>query len=438
MWNRKLHKEIYNIALPSILSNLTVPLLGIFDLVIVGHLGASSYIGGIAVASTIFSMLYWVFAFLRMGTTGLTAQSYGAADCEEMNYCLLRSCLVSAMISIVLLLLQRPIAEFAFLIVDATLDVRTHAYTYYNICIWGAPAVLAQYSLTGWFLGMQNAKAPLSVSIVQNVVNVMASFCFVYFFDMNIAGVAMGTLLAQYVGLFLSLYFCKSTYIKERLEFVLNRVKLLDKSILIRFFNVNKDIFLRTLCLVCVTLYFTSAGSRQGEVILAVNALLMQFFLLYSYFMDGVAFAGEALSGRYLGARKYTELMQTLRALFVWGVAFALFATLVYVGGGKMFVSLMTDQENVVMASATYMPWVYVIPVAGMAAFIWDGVFIGITATRQMLISMALSMVLFFVVEVSLSEMMRNHALWLAFVVYISMRGIAQSFLFFQIKRRWL
>ena len=298
--------------------------------------------------------------------------------------------------------------------------------------------MLAQYSLTGWFLGMQNAKAPLCVSIVQNVVNVVASFCFVYVFDMNIAGVALGTLLAQYVGLFLSLYFCKSTYIKERLEFVLNRVKLLDKSILIRFFNVNKDIFLRTLCLVCVTLYFTSAGSRQGEVILAVNALLMQFFLLYSYFMDGVAFAGEALSGRYLGARKYTELMQTLRALFVWGVAFALFASLVYVGVGKMFVTFMTDQEKVIVASATYMPWVYVIPVSGMAAFIWDGVFIGITATRQMLISMALSMVLFFVVESSLSEIMGNHALWLAFVVYISMRGIAQSFLFIQIKRRWL
>ena len=342
MWNRKLHKEIYNIALPSILSNLTVPLLGIFDLVIVGHLGASSYIGGIAVASTIFSMLYWVFAFLRMGTTGLTAQSYGATNRDEMNYCLLRSCLVSAMISVMMLLLQRPIAEFAFLIMNATPDVRAHAYTYYNICIWGAPAVLAQYSLTGWFLGMQNAKAPLCVSIVQNVVNVMVSFCFVYVFDMNIAGVAMGTLLAQYVGLLLSLYFCKSTYIKEQLEFVLNRVKLFDKSILIRFFNVNKDIFLRTLCLVCVTLYFTSVGTRQGEVILAVNALLMQFFLLYSYFMDGVAFAGEALTGRYLGARKYTELMQTLRALFVWGVAFASFTTLVYIGVGKLFVSLMT------------------------------------------------------------------------------------------------
>ena len=306
--NKSYHKEILYIALPSILSNITVPLLGLIDLTIAGHLGAASYIGAIAIGSTIFNMIYWIFAFLRMGTSGMTSQAYGADNKQEIQLLLYRSLATSTGIAILILLLQGPLLHLALSVMSPTKAVADFASIYFRICVWGAPAVLGLYSLTGWFIGLQNAKYPLYVAIVQNLVNIAASLFFVFVWHMDVAGVALGTVIAQYCGLTLSLYYCHRMHRRLGLPYTFVPSSVFRKNAIRRFFSVNRDIFLRTLCLVCVTLYFTSAGSRQGEYILAANALLMQYFTLYSYFMDGFAFAGEALSGKCAGAGDYQAL----------------------------------------------------------------------------------------------------------------------------------
>ena len=427
---RKYHKEILQIALPSILSNITVPLLGVADLAIAGHLGAASYIGAIAIGSAIFNMIYWVFSFLRMGTSGMTSQAYGAGDMAEVQHLLYRSLVTSAGIVAVVLLLQRLLLRFALFVMSPTDVVTGSVEEYFNICIWGAPAVLGLYSITGWFIGLQNARFPLYVAIVQNLANISASLFFVFVLRLDITGIALGTLAAQYCGLFLALFYMHRLQCRLRLPRAFSRPAIFRKNAIRRFFTVNRDIFLRTLCLVCVTLYFTSAGARQGDSILAANALLMQFFTLYSYFMDGFAFAGEALSGKCAGARDFRALRVTVKALFLWGLGVAVAFTLIYAAAGQGLLRLLTDELSVVATATTYLPWAVLIPFAGLAAFVWDGVFIGLTATRQMLQSMCSATLTFFISFLALFPLWHNHALWLSLLLYLSMRGIMQHWLY--------
>lgn len=311
-----------------------------------------------------------------------------------------------------------------------TKAVADFASIYFRICVWGAPAVLGLYSLTGWFIGLQNAKYPLYVAIVQNLVNIAASLFFVFVWHMDVAGVALGTVIAQYCGLTLSLYYCHRMHRRLGLPYTFVPSSVFRKNAIRRFFSVNRDIFLRTLCLVCVTLYFTSAGSRQGEYILAANALLMQYFTLYSYFMDGFAFAGEALSGKCAGAGDYQALKKVIRNLFLWGSGVALIFTLFYMAGGKALMNLLTNEASVVATASDYLPWAVLIPFAGLSAFIWDGVFIGLTATRYMLLSMLGATLTFFSVYLSLFPIWQNHALWLAFLLYLFVRGLMQHLLY--------
>ena len=421
------HRDILRIALPSIASNITVPLLGLIDLAIVGHLDSAAYIGAIAVGGTVFNMIYWIFAFLRMGTTGLSAQEFGKRNPEGLVNTLLRSCAVGLFISLLLVILQVPIERLALHLMAPTADVRTYATLYFGICIWGAPAVLGQYSLTGWMLGVQEARYPFYVALLQNLTNIACSLLFVYGFRWGVAGVAAGTLVAQYAGWLASLLLTFHIYKRYKDDFRLSARSLWKREALTRFFTVNRDIFFRTLCLVSVTTYFTSAGARQGDLILAVNALLMQYFILYSYFMDGIAFAGEALSGRFSGAGQHRKLQHTVKHLFLWGGGLATGFTLLYLFGGRGFMQLLTDQPAVIEAARSFLPWVCLIPVAGLAAFIWDGVFIGLTATRQMLLSMATATVVFFTAFLSLESIGGNHALWLAFLLYLFTRGATQT-----------
>lgn len=430
------HRDILRIALPSIASNITVPLLGLIDLAIVGHLDSPAYIGAIAVGGTVFSMIYWIFAFLRMGTTGLSAQAFGGNNREALVNTVLRSCGVALCIGLLLIVLQSPVGRLALHLMAPADEVRAHAALYFGICIWGAPAVLGQYSLTGWFLGVQEARYPFYVALLQNVTNIACSLLFVYAFHWGVAGVAAGTLVAQYAGWGASLLLARVIYNRYKTGFRFRLNALWERAELARFFTVNRDIFLRTLCLVSVTSYFTSAGARQGDIILAVNALLMQYFILYSYFMDGIAFAGEALSGRFAGAGQNEALRRTVGHLFQWGGVLALLFTLFYWGGGQAFMALLTDQAAVTEAARPYLPWVCLVPAAGLMAFIWDGVFIGLTATRQMLLSMAAATAMFFGVFFALEGAWANHALWLAFVLYLFTRGAVQTFFYPALAKR--
>ena len=420
-----MNRRILHLAIPSIVSNITVPLLGLVDVTIVGHLGATAYIGAIAVGGLLFNILYWNFGFLRMGTSGLTSQAYGRKDKEAEIRVLVQAVSVGLFSALAMLILQYPIERLAFRLLDTSAEVEQYAVTYFRICIWGAPAVLAQYGFTGWFIGMQNSRYPMYIAIVMNVINIVCSSCFVFLFGMKVEGVALGTVVAQYSGVMMAwgLWFYNYKELRGRITFK-GSLQLIAMR---RFFAVNRDIFLRTLCLIGVTTFFTSTGARQGDVILAVNTLLMQLFTLFSYIMDGFAYAGEALSGRYVGACNLVQLKRAVKALFCWGVGLSLVFTLLYGIGGENFLGLLTNDTIVIETAGHYFYWVLAIPLAGFAAFLWDGILIGATATRFMLWAMLVASGSFFVIYYCFSGATNNHMLWLAFLVYLALRGIMQT-----------
>ena len=429
----KKDRDILDIAIPSIVSNITVPLLGLVDVTIVGHMGNAAYIAAIAVGSMIFNVIYWIFGFLRMGTSGMTSQAYGRQRLDEAVDLLVRSLAVGVGIGLAFVAGQSVLKWAALELMQPTADITVFTSTYFDICIWGAPAVLGLYSLTGWYIGMQNTRLPMLVSIFQNVVNIAASLVFVYIFGMKVEGVAFGTLTAQYAGFLAAFLFLRKRY-REVLVHVSLRA-LRDAAAMMRFFTVNRDIFLRTLFLVAVNLFFTAAGAKQGAVVLSVNTLLFQLFTLYSYVMDGFAYAGEAIGGKYFGARNQAAFDDTVSRLFRWGLALTLFYTFLYLVAGEPFLRLLTDEPEVVDCSKEYILWAVAIPLAGMGAFYWDGLYIGMTATRGMLSSTFTGAAVFFTVHFSLFPLLGNHALWLALILYLVSRGVVQTLLFRKYRR---
>lgn len=429
-------KQVFKLALPSIISNITVPLLGIIDLTIVGHMGDVIYIGAIAIGTMIFNVLYWLFGFLRMGTSGMTSQALGRRDLTEAMRLLVRSLTISTAIAAIFIVFQLPIRWMALSIMQPTEQIAEQAAIYFSFCIWGAPAMLGLYGLTGWFIGMQNTRIPMLVSIFQNIVNIVASVTFVFGFGMKIQGVALGTLTAQWTGFLLALYCWKRYY--GRLAEYNWKDDLFKRSTMVRFFAVNGDIFIRTLFLVGVNFFFISAGSRQGAIILSVNTLLMTLFTLFSYVMDGFAYAGEALSGKYYSAANKLAFDRVYRSLFAWGAIMAVVFTLVYAVGGNGFLMLLTNEAVVVQSAEAYFWWAVMIPIVSVSAFVYDGIFIGLTATRGMLVSSVVSALVFFVLYLTLQSYLGNHALWLAFIVYLGLRGGIQWLLYRRMHLNWV
>ena len=431
----KSDQEILHLAIPSIVSNITVPLLGLVDLAIAGHLGSAQYIAAISVGSMIFNVIYWLMGFLRMGTSGMTGQAYGARDNKGIHMLLRRSLTMSLLIAAAFLVLQWPLREAALSIIHPSEAVWPLAATYFNIVIWGAPAMLSLYCLNGWYIGMQDTRVPMFVAIFQNIVNIIASLLFVFAFGMKVEGIALGTLVAQWSGVLLSVVLLRTKLNKMKaMPMETTKMQTKESTILTvnedgssryswaTFFRTDRDIFLRTLCLVAVNLAFTSAGARQGDLMLAVNTLLMTFYTLFSYVMDGFAFAGEALGGKYYGARDYEGLNNVIRRLLVrWGLSLALVFTAAYVFGGGLLLRLLTNDAQVVAAAHPFAYWTWLIPLAGFAAFVYDGIFIGLTATRGMLVSSFTASVVFFVVLgvavfspfAHTHPLLVNHILWL-------------------------
>ena len=436
-----MHKEILSLAIPSIVTNITVPLLGLVDVAIVGHMGDASYIGAIAVGTMMMNVICWLFGFLRMGTSGMTSQAYGRGDSKEAATILFQAIALGAAIGILFVLFQPLLLRLFLFFMRPSDEICAFASVYFHVCVFGLPAALVMYGLTGWFIGMQDTRTPMTVSIFQNIVNIMTSLLLVYVFGMKVEGVALGTLTAQYSGLLLALYILRRKYASHyQLLFSQFTLKPGDyssfsyKHTLNRFFRVNRDIFLRTLFLVAVNAAFTSVGSRQGDVILAVNTLLFQFFTLYSYIMDGFAYAGEAICGKYYGAGNAPSFHACIRRLFAWGVIMTVVYTAAYYFGANDILHVLSNEQTVIEASEPYLLWVALIPVAGMGAFIWDGVFIGITDSRGMLLSCFVAAIVFAIMLSLFFTTMGNHALWLALLSYLLARGVMQTMLFWRAK----
>lgn len=424
-----MNKAILRLAIPSIISNITVPLLGLVDLTIVGHIGDATYISAIATGSMIFNVIYWIFGFLRMGTSGMTAQAFGRKNNGETKSIIRMSATTGACIGAVFVISQILILKFMLWAMNTPTEAVPFVTQYFNIVIWGAPAMLSLYAMNGWFIGMQDTRLPMTIAIVQNLINIAASLFFVFVMNWKIEGVATGTLIAQWSGALMAFIGVKY---KERHNPIANcRIdkgeSSTESSLSLRgFFTVNRDIFLRTICLVAVNLFFTSAGGKQGALILAVNALLITLYTLFSYIMDGFAYAGEALCGKYYGAHDMQHFWQLVRALNIYGAIMVVIFTLLYIVGGRGFLSLLTDDINVVNAATEYLPWAIAIPLCGVTAFIYDGIFVGITATRGMLMSSATAALCFFVIYFALSSTLGNNALWLAFLSFLIMRGLVE------------
>ena len=422
-----MNREILRIALPAIVANITVPLLGLVDTAIAGHLGNKVFIGAVAVGAMMFNLVYWNFGFLRMSTSGMTAQACGSGDVNESAKLLGESTALAAVISAIIIVLQWPIRLLLLWIIGPSPEVTSLAVTYFSICIWGVPPVLVMMAFKGWLLGMQDSQSAMWISIMTNVFNIGASLLCVYLFKMGFTGIAVGTMVGEWLGLLYAVLTVRRKFPRLAAMVAWRRVWRFKGAG--RYFRVSRDIFVRSFLLMTVSLAFVSIGARSGDLILAVNALILQLFTLYSHFMDGIAFAGEAVVGKYYGMGDMQRMRRCVRLLFLWGLGVAAVFTLVY-SFPRVAFWLLTDQQPVIDAAMDYRVWCALIPAAGMAAFVWDGVFISLTRSMGMLISASIAWSLFFIIYWVTPLEWGNNRLWVAYLSFLALRGLIQTILY--------
>jgi len=422
-----LNKRVLRLAVPNIISNITVPLLGMADIAVVGHISdASNLIGAIAIGGMIFSFIYMTLSFLRASSAGLTAQAFGKKDKQEVQSIFVRASFLALLLASGIILLQKPIEWIAFSILDGDLQVESYALDYFKIRIWAAPATLLLYVFNGWFIGMQNAKTPMYIAVLGNIFNIGLNYFFVFFLKMQADGVAWGTVLAQYLSLLLAVFFMVRNY-KDYLKSVRIRMSLQKQKIL-ELLSLNRDLFIRSLSLIFVISFFTVSSAGISTHILAVNSILFQFFLFYSFFMDGFAYAAEALTGRYIGEQNRNKLKQSVKVVFLWGMVLSLPFTAIYILFPDFILSLLTNDRFLIESSRPYLFWVSIIPILTFASFLWDGVYTGATAVKEIRNTMLVSAFVVFVpTYYLLLPIMEIHALWLAFSLFMLSRALLMT-----------
>ncbi len=423
-----MNKQILRLAIPFIISNITVPLVGTVDTALMGHLGSTAHLGAIGLGGAIFNFLYWNFAFIRMSTVGLTAQAYGSDQEAEMGKLLGRSLWISLIGATILLVLKSPLATLSFNITKGEKIVEDYALDYFNIRIFAAPATLALYALNGWFVGMQNAKAPMFIAILVNIMNLGFNFFFVMVLGMKSEGVAWGTVIAQYSGLLLGILIILTkykSYIRHITFNVLTKIKGYGG-----FFKVNIDIFIRTFAIISVLTWYNVASAEKGNTILGINVIFLQLIYAFSFFTDGFANASEALIGKYYGKSDLAKLKEVVKYIFLWGFGIAILFTLLYGFAWKPIMRIYTSDIDIIKGAKDYVGWIIAIPLISISTFVWDGVFLGATATAEQRNATVVAAVLFFIIYITLDNKLGNHALLLGQVVFFGMRGLIQTFLY--------
>ena len=410
-------RESWRLAWPLILSNLSVPLLGVVDTAVVGHLDSPRYLGGVALGALVMSVLYWMFGFLRMGTTALTAQAFGADDPVETRAALARALLLALGFGLLVVAAGPLVLVASERLFAPSAEVAVEFERYLTIRLFGAPAALANMALLGWLLGLQDSRRPLLLMIVTNAVNALLSVLFVFGLGWATVGVAAGTVIAEYAGL--GLGFAVVATIWRRQGGWPGRDAILVLAPFRRLFAVNRDLFLRRLMLEAAFLAFAAIGSRQGEVVLAANAVLMNFFTAAAYGLDGFAHAAEAMVGRAVGARDRPGFAAAVRASFVNAALLAILMTLAFALGGGWGVRLMTGLPEVRAQAMAFLPYILALPLVSVWAFVFDGIYFGATRTAELRNGMAASLALFAVTAGLLVPAFANHGLWLAFLIFL-------------------
>lgn len=422
------NKEILRLAVPSILANITIPLVGLVDTAIVGHLGDAAVIGGIAIGTMLFDLLYWNFGFLRVGTSGLTAQAYGRGSKEECRRILAQSMSLVGMATLFVWAIQWFFVTAVLAIVPCSEEAASVAREYFFIRIWAAPATLSLFTMKGWFIGMQDTKSPMVVDILVNVVNMAASYGLAVYTPLGIAGVAWGTLYAQYSGLILAALIMVFKYGIVRIGLREMREAMKGPGVK-RMLSLNRDLFIRSLCFMVVYVGFTSLASRYGDTELAVSSILMKFFMFFSFFVDGFAYAGEALVGKEFGRNqesgvKSQDLKDVVRALFRWSIGVGVAFTLLYAVWGHAFIAMMTSDGEVLEASKQYLGWLNWMPIVSALAFMWDGVYVGATAGKQIRNAMIWAAVAFVAVYAVTFSWAGAQALYIAYFAHLIARVV--------------
>ena len=428
------HQQVWRIAGPMILSNLTVPLLGMVDTAVVGHLDEPYHMGAVAIGAMIFGIVFWGFGFLRMGTTGITAQSLGRTDNGEIRATLARAVALALLFSVLLLLLQRPIGSLAFYLVEGSNLVEEHGRLYFDIRIYSAPATLVNYVLLGWFLGLQNARAPLFIMFVVNAINMVLDVFFVMVSGLGADGVAWASLIAEYCGVLLAVFLVISELKRHPGE--VRKEHFWQRDKLRNLISVNRDIFIRNLCLMFSLAFFTAQSSRFGELVLAANAVLFHFQTFMAYGLDGFAHAAEALVGKAVGARNRQAYFDAIRTCTLWALFASIGFAVIYILLGDLIIDALTDINAVRETAYHYLPWVALLPLVSVWSFLFDGIYIGATRAMEMRNTMLFSAFFIYLPVWYLLLPLNNHGLWLAFVCFIAARAISMAVMFKPISRR--
>ncbi len=430
--SESINREIIRLAVPSIVSNVTIPLLGLCDTAISGHLGSASFLAAIAVSSMMLNTIFWIFGFLRMGTTGMIAIAYGAKNDHDMRAVSSRAFVLAALSGFLLIALSKFISIALVSFINPPVEVAVLARTYFRICIWEAPALLMTMVISGWFIGSQSTFWPMVIAIFTNVANILFSLIAVFGLKFGFRGIALGTVCANWTGFVLAVFLVWKN-VGHISKLWCGFETLLRFKDMGRFFKVNSNLFVRSACIIAVSLGVTALGAREGVILLAVNTTMMQFFNFYSFFMDGFAFAGEALIGRFTGEKDKVRFNESVSSLLAWSFLIALLFTFIYRFGSDYIAALLTDDIEVNAGFADFGFWVVVIPLSSCLAFIFDGFYVGLTATKDMLVSTLLGAIAFLVITCVLPdyfpsrETLNNNFIWFGFVAYLFIRGVYLS-----------